>query len=190
MKKHIVFLNGPPGCGKDHLGDVLNTQLAFRRDKFAAPITGGVAGMFGLNHLEIEQYRNASKDYPADIFGGMTPREVWISFSEQWAKPVFGQMIFGYLAAERCRQTFMTRVVFTDSGFEPEARAVCEAVEGHKLLIRIHREGKSFEGDSRGYFEPDFCESLDFCNRGVVDDERRIVSIVRAWIDRTEKNDG
>ena len=182
MRKKIVFLNGPPGCGKDHFGHVLHGKLGFARHKFASPITDAVRGMFNLTLDEVEACRGQGKDLPCDMFGGLTPRDVWISFSETWAKPVFGKKIFGYIAAEVARQSLMHRVCFTDCGFEPECEAVCEAVEGDKLLIRIHREGHTFEGDSRGYFDPSFCTSLDFLNRGVEDDDRRMLNTVLGWI--------
>lgn len=182
MNKHIVFLNGPPSSGKDHFARILNARLGFKNEKFAKPITDGVSGMFGLNHIELEKYRGEAKDEPAPLFGDLTPRDVWISFSEQWAKPTFGQEIFGNLAAHRCRMSNFDRICFSDSGFDREARAVCGAVEGKKLLIRIFREGCSFEGDSRSYIDPDFCASLNFVNRGVEDDERRMVKTILAWL--------
>lgn len=170
-RAYAVFVNGPPRAGKD----VVVKQLlrAFRElwpnayvtpMKNARPLKNAVAAFLQLDFVTAHHYyETAAKDMIADEFFGQTPREVLINFSETWAKPLFGDDIFGRLLALQMRNKLQehphpTPVVFliSDTGFQTEYDAVF--VDGLRpdrtAYIRLSRPGTSFHGDSRTYITP------------------------------------
>jgi hypothetical protein len=154
MPKYVI-LNGPPKSGKDTIGQALHAQLTFagikvHRDKFAKPIKDAVAAFIGLEHDMRQLYfENPSvKDASSKYFFGKTPREVLISFSEDWVKKQFGEQAFGELLKLRTEELGEDVVIITDCGFNHELEPfdVTDLV-----VIRLHREGCDYSRDSRSY---------------------------------------
>ena len=80
--------------------------------------------------------------------------------SEKWFKPYFGPTIFGRLAASHLNQYIPEHsrtFIFSDSGFYPEAYGLVGALEtitpAEMIVIQVHRDGCSFEGDSRSWLD-------------------------------------
>lgn len=84
----------------------------------------------------------------------MTLRQFYIHVSENLMKPLFGKRVFGKLAVEYIRQSHEAVTTISDSGFVDEAMPIIEYFGAeHVLLVRLHRPGKSFAGDSRSYVD-------------------------------------
>jgi len=173
----IIFLNGPAGSGKDSIGNFLVPKLNKASIyKFATPIKKAVAAMFNLSPEEYQFYFETpeGKNNPSPRFFNKTPRQWLISFSEDFAKVHGGTAVFGKLMANNLtpafRNNMVNNVVITDSGFKPEADALIDVFrdECEFFLIRIHRNGFKFDGDSRGYIylEKDysFIHTVDIIN--------------------------
>lgn len=161
----IVLLNGPPKSGKDLAGQIINELCDGRAyvTKFAKVLKERAHALYGLwstdqdfesgplPHYHFEQ----SKDVPTALLLGLTPRQVYIEVSERHFKRLHGEEVFGEILAYEiagCERRDRL-VVVTDSGFEAEARPLIKRFgEGRIILIRLHREGCSFEGDSRSYW--------------------------------------
>jgi hypothetical protein len=89
------------------------------------------------------------KESPQEYLGGKSPRQFMIWISESVIKPQFGKRHLGNLAAEKLKVEKST-AIFSDGGFPDEVEAIVEA--GFKVkLIRLHRDGFTFDGDSRDY---------------------------------------
>lgn len=103
------------------------------------------------------------KEQPQKELGGLTYREFMIHISEDIMKPLYGDDVFGKRAAQVCVDALYfghKNVVFSDGGFIDEVKALHE--EGLEVIvIRLHRDGYTFVGDSRRYIYPDFCRSFD-----------------------------
>jgi hypothetical protein len=194
----IIFLNGPAGSGKDSIGNFLVPKLNKASIyKFATPIKKAVAAMLNLSPEEYQFYFETpeGKNNPSVRFFGKTPRQWLISFSEDFAKKHGGTDVFGRIMATNLTPAFRTNmvenVVITDSGFQPEAEALINAFRGECefFLIRLHRNGFKFEGDSRGYIylekeNPNTVVALD-----IVNEEGRIEHAINKIIAELEWND-
>ena len=159
----FLLVNGPPRSGKDTMGgvlerlalqqtpNVLSTKLAKALKEMAHD---ALCPVKGLDHWVFE----AEKDKPRPDLYGRTWREVYIAFSEKFAKPLFGE---GYWARvlldevdEADQDHPLDYVIVTDCGFQTEVGVIREWAEerGHEVvLLKMHRAGCDFSKDSREY---------------------------------------
>lgn len=147
----IIFLNGPPHCGKDSAADRLfEANRSIIRMKFADPLKDSACGMLGITREEFERI----KDRPHPALNGETPRKFVIRISEELIKPNYGDQFFGKLAVGRMdKLPPNAEVYFSDSGFASEAIPVVAAFGISNIVkIEIEREGKDFSNDSRSYW--------------------------------------
>ncbi len=170
MDKKVIIFNGPPSSGKDtaatRTANYLNGRHAvgglipFRpaHYKFADPLKAAVhqllAVPFSCAHYE-KEFGNEWKDQPQKEFYGRTPREAYIGISETFAKPLFGDGVFGRVLARRFRMDKQSNVaVVSDGGFIDElVPVVLEFGADNVLVVRVTRPGCSFVGDSRSYLD-------------------------------------
>lgn len=150
----VLFLNGPPGSGKDEAANTLWGSRRFcRREKFSYPLRWAIEGFFGVADAELEEWKRRDPRI----------RQLMIGLSEDVVKPLYGPALFGKLCAERIL-TFTSHsrsmdyeIVVSDAGFEAEIvacvktleEAICSRVE----VWQIHRPGCTFEGDSRSFVQ-------------------------------------
>lgn len=169
----VVFVNGPPRSGKDTVGQLIKTDRKGRDlgptclEKFAHAVKRAVHDRLGLKQAEHDP--RPGRPLPADYYeqrkdevgipgfpDGKSPRDMYIEFSEDIAKPAHGDDVFGQFLLGRLVRKIGDNemVVITDSGFRPEAECIVEHYGAENcLLIRLERDGSSFEGDSRDYIE-------------------------------------
>lgn len=154
--RHVIFLNGPPGSGKDTLGIKLaQTYSGFEIIKFAWEVKERCHALYG-RHDYPHDYFEECKDLPTDFFLGKTPRQAYIAFSETYLKPLHGEQIFGKLLLKRMTSSLSSSrgFIITDSGFASEAAPLMAHYgKNNCVLVRIHAESryKSFDNDSRSY---------------------------------------
>lgn len=164
----FVFINGPSGSGKSTLAGLLcSTSDKCWQESFAEPIRDMIRTVFFPEQGPIN-YDVDLKDGPTkkiflkqlanlDVKAvGPTLRQAMINFSEGYMKPNFGQDIFGHLLWKRCQDQslFYDHFIIDDSGFAPEARFIIDQVgTDNCVLIRLHRNGCDFTGDSRSYVD-------------------------------------
>jgi len=182
MNGRIILVNGPPRVGKDTVGNALALEIGGTVEKLAKELKERTHALYCLFELNGSPLRHdwfeKSKDRPMDEFRGLTPRDAYIAVSEQYLKPMHGEDILGHLLLERLqgREKLLggvCRWIITDSGFQQEAE-VLETYYGsnHCMLVRLHREGCNFEGDSRGYIDLSHLgvRCLDVDNNRAVED--------------------
>lgn len=172
MKKTIFLLNGAPASGKDTAALIMQNELhkgshlSFKEELYKI-----VANYF---NIDLEKFRSlatdrTTKDAPYKelirpdtgilarfimwLFGfvrpvGYSPRQALIYVSEKVIKPKFGKDFFGQKLLETIEKVSTEFVYVSDSGFIDEIKPLVEA--GHKVVVlRIHRNGCTFDGDSR-----------------------------------------
>tara|TARA_R100001460_G_scaffold27881_9_gene55944 strand:+ start:3937 stop:4515 length:579 start_codon:yes stop_codon:yes gene_type:complete len=162
---HLLFLNGPPRCGKDTAGMILGEHHGHLATmKFSAPLKRATHGLFAGLHMMLPDtpwvdepsFFEAEKDDPVDIFFELTPRDAYISTSELLCKTLFGGSFFGELMVQRLQRMAKPPqiVAFTDCGFDEEVKPVIDwAGKINCTLIKIARDGCDFDSDSRGYLK-------------------------------------
>lgn len=169
----IVFLNGPPGSGKDTLAAEVQKGLSGSKVvKFAKILKERTHALYGQPDLPHDHFE-AVKDQPQCLFQGMSPRQAYIAVSEVYMKPMHGTGVFGNFLAHEMQLDAETKVfLISDSGFSSEAVPVLRTFGVENcLLVRIHAEGRgcTFAGDSRSYINLPV-EKLDLQNNGTLED--------------------
>lgn len=186
-RKTIVLLNGAPSCGKDTIAQMLRNEIfgegsihAFKDQLYKA-----TAEFYKLNLLQTielctnrETKEKLNKVFPVDarnfnllqkfkmffgrLFGVpyyLTPRQALIYVSEQIYKPVAGNDYFGKCLLQAIERDTSTYNFIPDSGFIEEIPPLTQ--EGHRvILVQIHRDGCTFEGDSRRFITQEECKEL------------------------------
>lgn len=172
----IVFLNGPPRAGKDTAGDFLCTTFGMARERFSEPLKRALPAFLGVPHEVLED----DKDRSTDECLGLSYRYLQQSLSEKWAKQEFPVGVFGSLLARRVERLLVpvdgiVRVCVTDCGFDMELHCALSELEltdkfGRisPLLVQVHRDGTSFEGDTRGWVSSTSCYEARVHNNGEV----------------------
>jgi len=183
----IILFNGPPRCGKDTAGELLRELVDGPHfiTKFAKPVKEGVHKSLGLN-VPYDYFEHV-KDEAVEEFHYQVPRKAYISYSEDYMKPNFGNDIFGKLTRNeihsRIGQDPWTDVDnyivgITDSGFVEEAQVLIDWIGSRNVvLVHLHREGCSFEGDSRSHLDLPV-RTMAYNNDGTVEDLKNFVRIV------------
>lgn len=157
----IILLNGPPGCGKDTIGNLLRAPMSALTCKFAQPIIDHMFQNFGVSCAD-----GADKSAPVGVLNGMSRRQYAIAYSEEWVKPKLGIDWFGRKAVRDLRGFHKeATVVFTDSGFVDEALPVVQGFGIDNVVhVKITRPGYGFNDDSRSYWHLPNLRVIEFDN--------------------------
>ena len=151
--KRVMIFNGPPGSGKDHACDFIESlyEEAWHR-RFKDHLFECTMALFNIDEetfFELYMDRD-TKESPTCYLRGMSPREAMIFTSETVIKPNFGKDYFGMTAAENLNFGLN---VFSDGGFTEELEPVYNECDGNMLIVQIHRDGCDFSNDSRQYLD-------------------------------------
>lgn len=150
----IIILNAPPGAGKDTIGELIEkwAKKHVVHMSFKAQMFDIARAMLGARNYEafIEAYNDRNrKERPLKFLNGKSPRQFMIWISEDVIKPQFGNGYFGKRFSDDAKGCEYP-IICTDGGFPDEVTALI--LRGHTVkLCRLHRDGYTFEGDSRNY---------------------------------------
>lgn len=198
-KPKIILLNGPAGSGKDAIAEYIQDhnpmakQHSFKHKLIE--IAASIAGV-DITHWEarysIREYKEKPWDqlpdmrYMGDHFADccgfdfdadrpMSMREFLAFVSEIIMKPVMGMDFFGRAAMKYCNSHPMPLYVFSDSGFNEEAKAFTDSGDYDVYVVKLHRGDLDFNGDSRDYLLPDKCykEHFDAYNNTTIEEVAR-----------------
>lgn len=164
MKTKVVILNGPPGCGKDTLGEIVMDTLKAQYSpehiyhgqfkKILLEILSTTLRVSEVTLMHIYNNREL-KETPLPIFGGHSIREAMISISEDYVKPIFGKDYIGRVELTNLIIGKPKIAIYTDGGFIDEVRPLLNHDSIELQIIQIHRDGCSFSSDSRGWLDGD-----------------------------------
>jgi hypothetical protein len=186
----VILFNGPRHSGKDTAALYCQKALGASHFKQSKPLKAALKAFYSLTDAEVEHLESI-KTQPSDLLFGKSYVEAQISLSEDWAKRFHAdEAIFGKLAARRLRnRPFLSRlVVCSDSGFAPEALPIIDQFcADNVLLVRVHREGKTYAGDSRGYISLPGIVSVDIENNGTIEEyHAHIHQLAVNWLNSSE----
>jgi hypothetical protein len=172
----IILINGSARSGKDSLANAFakfTHEIGLKSEvvKFAGPLKEMVHRAFGLPERHDSQ--EAVKDQRLPLLFGETPRNLYIGFSELLMKPLFGDAVFGQMLVNEIvtleevskvdKEPGADFYLVSDSGFTPEAKAIVDHFGVYNvMLVRLHRPGYTFAGDSRGYIELPGVKTKDY----------------------------
>lgn len=153
-----VILNGPPGCGKDTIANKIIEGGAFVKHQFKDALYEHVSKHFKVGLEEFIHFatdRSLKDSVSLAGLGGRTPRQALIHVSEDIYKPRHGSDYFGKAEASRVREHKgrmggTINVIYPDGGFESEVPPI-ESEFDLVIIVRLHRDGFDFSGDSRNY---------------------------------------
>ena len=155
-KPKILFLNGPPGSGKDLCGSILRRDREDKvaRVEFVDPPKDAVCSLMGISRVWLEAHKDEMfyGDHKAHSY-----REIVIAMSEQFTKPLFGEAFLSKTLIRTIEelQHFGVEAFVVSSGFPSEAVSIIETFERENCAIaRVYRANHDFSGDSRAYWEP------------------------------------
>ncbi len=149
----IVVLNGPPSSGKDTIAEYLTEHHGYAEARFKTKLVQIALMISQISGFDwCTRYDDRElKETPWDRLGGLSQREYLIKISEDWVKPLHGESYFGDVLAQRIKYNYEGMdVILSDSGFVEEIKPVL-ALGISTLIVRLYREGCSFDGDSRDY---------------------------------------
>ncbi|MBI0275427.1 hypothetical protein I6H07_06205 [Hafnia alvei] len=169
-----IILNGPPGCGKDTLANLL-AKAGYKgilKREFKHALYKVTSEHFGIDYdqlLIFARCREQKDTCRLPVLGNRTPREALIYVSEEVMKPLHGEDYFGGVEAETIEAmrgntaTPSFDVVYSDGGFIQEAVRVSRTFK-KTVVVRLHREGFTFMGDSRNYVYPIDVPNMHSCD--------------------------
>lgn len=166
MIEKVVVFNAPPGSGKDEackwlinktftydVGDTRYSESCHHKE-FKGKLFAITREIFSVSKDEWdEHYTRELKEVAWDKLNGLSPRQALIFVSEDIIKPNFSKTYFGESLAKSLYQGIN---IISDGGFDEEMLPVIEAVGKENILVvKIKRDGCSFEGDSRSFLNTD-----------------------------------
>lgn len=212
----VVIFNSPPRLGKGeaakHMISITNTVDCFytaHHREFKDSLFKLVSSMYGITVEEFlvgydlkHEYSETGwyKDYKQfgissgldryceDKIKHLSQRDSLIHMSENIIKPVFGEDAFGKALVESLPSTGI--VFVSDGGFSEELKPILDKVGAENtLVVRIHRKGVGFDGDSRSYLkEDDFEEYNNLVMKDINNDSsleeflQEVEKVVCGWV--------
>lgn len=185
--KKVVILNAPPNSGKDYFVEQLKEKgiheiggLEWHHQEMKSAPVEIVKLFYNLSDDEVVFLSSReNKENPSPLLGGKSWREAVIHVSEIVVKPALGKDIFGKVAAINLSVGIN---IFTDGGFEEEIAPIVEEVgEDNIIIVKIHKEGCSFEGDSRDWIDIEGVNSFDVTNYGDESFVKDMLFLINEW---------
>lgn len=179
---------------KDELFKLAANTVRVDMEDFMEDYDSQVRDVNGFNQSWARQFSSVDmdtwwKDVPlykvADLF--LSTRQLLIHVSEKVIKPSFGNDAFGKAMVSQLPENGV--VFVSDSGFSEELQPVINHVGADNVLvIRLHRDGCTFEGDSRDYLTPEMFEGTvkirDIYNNGTLDEFKfEVEALVGLWLE-------
>ena len=167
MLDTCIIFNGPPGCGKDTLAELLADE-GYKHMAMKTSLYKATATYFNVDleafidqatdrvckelpwHPLRRANGNARPNDVGNLIHSYTPREALIHVSEDIIKPTYGEDFFGKAAAQSCLNADAQYAVFSDGGFKEEIYPLMDVYQT-VFIIQLFRKGCSFANDSRDY---------------------------------------
>ena len=198
----LIITNGPPRSGKDTLCNLIRENITGHDlipMSYKKTLYIGVARRYGLS-VEAVFEMNADtliKDEPSPLFEGKSVRQALIYESEEIIKKKYGEQgvaiqTFKLLEEEYGTERLKNAVLYcSDGGFNSELHAAYDyfgICVRDVFIVRLLREGCSFDGDSREFLNnPDIIirNDSDFAHLGSC--LPRIQSFCDGFVDSTSR---
>lgn len=187
MTTKIIIFNAPPDSGKDwacaHLIKIFGNRI--NHIEFKKKVIDLLCCVYDLTLEEFyENYTRELKELPSDKFDGLSPRQALIKISEDVIKPNYGKEYFGLSVSRRLVENKINAA--SDGGFVEELNPIYDKLGAENILIvRIYRDGCTYEGDSRNYIEEyKDVQIIDLHNDGTLEEfEQKVLDIYKDFVE-------
>lgn len=188
--KKLIIYNAPPNAGKD-VAASLTKSIPTVHVEFKAKLIELTCAIHSMTLDEFKkQYTRELKDAPSPDFYGLSPRQALIKVSENCIKPNFGQDYFGVALATSIQKIDSQFFECSDGGFPLEIHPLYDIIKPEDILIvRIHRGGCTYEGDSRNYIRQcdvnPLTKVIDIANNGTQPEyEAKIIDLAQNFFNQ------
>lgn len=158
----IIVFNGPPGCGKDEGVLTLVKDKGVIPFSFKRSLKAITLAIYGVSEAKWDSwYSREGKELKRPELNGLSCRQALIKVSEEVIKPAYGDSFFGeseskYLKNISTSNSYSSAGACSDGGFNSEVIPLVEAFGAENVfIVRIFREGCTYEGDSRNWIDTD-----------------------------------
>ena len=136
LKLRLLLLSGPPRSGKNVAGAAIGKRYDADHFALSDQLKVDTHAYYGLCSEFSAMHFEDSKDSPCLEFNGLTPRQAYIDYSENYLKPRYGSSRLGELAVPRVqRNAEEGRLsILSGVGFLDEVRPVVEAAASQNCL--------------------------------------------------------
>ena len=154
----IIMLNGPPGSGKDTLAQDLELCIQRNYEVGLFSFKDCMHDLLNYDYLKgilADTYREQDVTYDnLKQFNPTKLREISIHFFEFFIKPVFGKSFPAEYVCKSINAYSPKVAIITDLGFQEEYNEVVRWFgEENCTVVKIFRNGKYFDEDTRTYIE-------------------------------------
>lgn len=183
----VIILNAPPNAGKDEIAMGLCINFDATHEEMKAPLFTIGAAMLGITE-EVFRVKYSNREWKESVHPliNMTIRQLFINISEVMLKPLLGISVFGKLAANRMDADTLEDYgyVFSDGGFDYELQPLIDKFCADSVyVVRLHRDGCTFDGDSRSYFTDEQLTALGIKNTmDFVNNQPNVYELNKAFI--------
>jgi hypothetical protein len=151
----IIIFNGPPAAGKDE-ATAQFVERGYKHLSFKEVLIEETCKYFGVTREWFMNGYNIRriKEEPKSALLGKSRRSALIHVSENVIKPKYGKDFFGQRVAEKIEPD--VDYAISDGGFSEEIAPILKNVNADEIiLVQLMRDGCSYHGDSRRYFNGD-----------------------------------
>lgn len=190
MTKKIVFFNGPPSSGKDTFAGWVveyanKCGISASHHRVKEQLIELTCLIYNVDRSVWDEcYTTEGKEIRRDWLMGRSQREALIHTSETVFKPNYGERYFGDCALKRViNDKWATLIAFSDGGFVSEIESVADHYGTENVaIVRLHRDGFTFDGDSRSYLSFDGVATIDVTTGGdITTTGKQIFNHIAKW---------
>jgi len=154
----IIVLCGPPKSGKDTFAGWIDSykrkqepHASIVHVRLGLPLREITHALFGVPG-SVMQFEH-TKDAPSAYFNGMTPREAYIWVDNAIVRPTFGNSHYAKITLRRLTNVHEDTLMVINGPRDHEDTQpfIDEYGKDNVLVLNLHQEGTTWEGDSRSY---------------------------------------
>lgn len=180
----LILFNGGPTSGKDTSVELLLPHVPHaQHHTFKQELVNVTLRFYEIDPaLWQSWYTREGKELPRPELHGKSCRQGLIHVSERVLKPTFGEGCLADLFVKHC--PLAPCVLGSDCGFDIELDVTALSFQ-HVSVVRLHRDGTSFNNDSRKYLYPSAhtppnVSFIDLENNGTLKD---LEMNLKSWAD-------
>jgi len=154
----IIIANAPADAGKDEAIAYFKRKYGTHSFSFKTELIALTLKLYCISEaLWNSWYTREGKELPRAELGGVSCRQALIRVSEMIVKPNFGKDYFGRAEAVKLKALADQGSIVaacSDGGFNEELGPLISTFGSENIyILRIHRPGRDFTGDSRNWID-------------------------------------